>query len=666
MFKKITSKLNFSRKYAFPIFILIALGILTIVKISGSSIGPYYDYYFNGESSSNLIAGDLRGVRTDEWLVTTQLTMAQEAAGFPVVNENIGQGKNMSLISDVPYIEWSAAFKPQNFSFLVMPLENAFAFKWWFLVATLLVSSYFLALRFLPKKYLIASLIAVIFSFSPFIFWWYQSITIMPIVWIIVALVFAIRILDNRSLAVFQRFSAAKLLTQLTLAAGLTYSVVAFGLVLYPAFQIPLAIVVLLFLVGYFLSLRQNTEKPHRKSLYKSLIPIVAAGFAAIAIVGAFVFTRVDAIQDITGTVYPGARSIDSGEVAAKHIIALLAFDQYRLLDDSIQTSALDAVQSNQSEMSSFLVLSFLYIIPLSLFGAWRWRKQKKIDWITVGILLGNAILFCHLLFPLFTPLSKIFFLQAVPPIRLLIGMGLLGTLSLIYLISVLRKYKKDLRPYIKPVTIAYTAVLIVFYLVGIIYLHHKFPEYIGDIRIAILIATLYIVGVVGTMLSKPIFGLSILATMTVLFTATIQPMYVGLGPIYKNDVVNTIQKVSDDTSVWGVSGDMLLENMPTISDRKNVSGTQFSPDNEYWNQIQNNDTDIIYNRYAHVLLNDDQEDQLHLVQADYFTAKISCTNLVGKTVTHILSNKPIKSTCYELIKTLDLPTRSIYFYKMH
>jgi hypothetical protein len=668
MFKYIYSKINWSSKYTFPVIVFLVLIFLTIFKISGSSVGPFYDTYFNGKDSSSLLAGQPRGVRTDEWLVTTQLTIAQKSAGFPVVNNNIGQGKDMSLISDVPYIEWSAFFKPQNFSFLVIPLENAFAFKWWFLLATLLISTYFLALRFMPNRKLYAVLISTVFSFSPFIFWWYQSITIMPIVWIIVVILFTMRILDNRRLSIFNKLNTKKsnLLSNILLVAGLSYSAVAFGLVLYPAFQIPLTIVAIFFLIGYWLNLEQNKNKRNNKLTLRALMPVIVAGLIALSVIASFMLTRIDAIRDISNTVYPGSRNVESGDIAAKHILSLVSFDQYRLLDDNVQNSFQGVVKSNQSEMSSFNVLSFLFVIPLLLLGIWKWIKFRKIDWIIVGLLLGNAVIYSHLLIPIFTPVSKIFFLQAVPAIRLVIGMGLLGVLSLIYIVHTVQNYKTALKPFYKPFGIIYTLSLVILYAAGVIYIQKKFPGLIGDLRIIALLGIFYISSIVCTILPRPLIGLAALSIMSVFFTATIQPIYTGLGPISDNHVVNTIQQLSNEDSTWGVNDDILLENLPTIANRKNITGTQFSPDNEYWDSIQDDDTDQIYNRYAHILLSDTQQEQLHLVQADYFTAKISCTNLIGKTVTHILSNKPLKYPCYNLVNQINFPARTIYFYELH
>ncbi len=89
-------------KYAYPTLLAIPLIILVILGISGSSIG-IYNGYFNGTTTKDqsLIVGAPRSIRSDEWIVTTQLTIAQSKNNFERINKNIGDGTDMSVIGDV-------------------------------------------------------------------------------------------------------------------------------------------------------------------------------------------------------------------------------------------------------------------------------------------------------------------------------------------------------------------------------------------------------------------------------------------------------------------------------------------------------------------------------------------------------------------------------------
>jgi hypothetical protein len=649
---------KFSPKYIFPLLLILVLLILTVLRISGSSIGPFYDFYLDGKPSSSLLRNHHRGVRTDEWLVTTQLTIAQKQAGYPRVNPNIGEGKDMSLISDVPYKEWSTAFKSQNWSFFVMPFENAFAFKWWFLLVSLMLSIYFVALRFLRARYVVAALVAIIGSATPFIFWWYQAITIMPIVWIFVTLLLVLRLLDRRSFGFVQSHRHGLLITNSLLAAGIAYGEVAFALILYPAFQVPLAIVVGLFAAGYITN-RTLIDKQGRVVLqaakYVGLATLVAFG-----IVGIFLATRLEPVHAIRHTVYPGARDIISGDIGPKQLINFIGLDQYKLLDDNVQTS----IPSNQSEVSSFLVLSIIFVIPFLWYLFKRWRSKLPTDWIAIGILAANAVLLGHMFLHLFTPLSKLLLLNTVPQVRLYIAFGCLGTLSLIYLLHIFGTQVRSRPVFPRFLLPAYAGLVVICTLGVILYLRQTYPTYFTvdtSLWIALLVYGLGL-GILFT--RRYVYGLLVLALFSLFMVRSVQPLYLGLGDAYSGKLVSAIRQTSGKDASWGVEGDYVLENMPMLAGQRDITGIQFYPDNHFWHQANPKASDFTYNRYAHVMLAENLTQPLHLVQADYFQANVRCGNFVTDHLTNILTTREVTVPCFSLEKTLRFDTRTIYIYK--
>src|SRR3990167_10013222 len=124
----------FGSIWLFPITLTLLLMVLTVFKISGSSLGVYHTLFY-GEISkdNNLLINKPQSIRSDEWLVNTQMTLAQKNNDFARINKNIGNGQDLSILVDAPYKEWSVIFKPQNLAFFFIPFDNAFAFKWWFM-----------------------------------------------------------------------------------------------------------------------------------------------------------------------------------------------------------------------------------------------------------------------------------------------------------------------------------------------------------------------------------------------------------------------------------------------------------------------------------------------------------------------------------------------------
>ena len=81
----------------------ILLASLTIFKISGTSIGIYHNYFYGKSPDSALLANKPRQIRSDEWLVNTQMIRAQSMSNYNETNKDIGNGQDMSLILDVTY-----------------------------------------------------------------------------------------------------------------------------------------------------------------------------------------------------------------------------------------------------------------------------------------------------------------------------------------------------------------------------------------------------------------------------------------------------------------------------------------------------------------------------------------------------------------------------------
>lgn len=120
--------------WLFPLLLAIPLIALTLLKVHGSSIGIYHRLLHGSEAHDpNLLYGKPQPIRSDEWLGSTQFTIRQEKIGFPAYDDGLGSGRDVTKHPDNPTKDWVTLFRPHNWSFFVMPLENAFAFRWWFI-----------------------------------------------------------------------------------------------------------------------------------------------------------------------------------------------------------------------------------------------------------------------------------------------------------------------------------------------------------------------------------------------------------------------------------------------------------------------------------------------------------------------------------------------------
>jgi len=295
--------------WLFPLILTLLLILMAGLKISGSSIGIYHGFFYGeGAKDENLLLNHPQGIRSDEWLVNTQMTLAQANNNFAEVNKNIGDGEDMSMIVDVPYKDWSVIFRPQDLAFFVMPFDNAFAFRWWFMAYLLVMSCYFFVLALLPKKRLVASVLAVGLLLNPFLQWWYLYGTLSVIYYSLFGAVILMKIVEQKALK-----------PALWWAALLAYVTTCFILILYPPFQIACAIVIAGFAVGYLIEKLGGVSR--RIIIQKLLIVLGAIGVAGvIAIV--FFAARLSIVNTVQNSAYPGHRLQQSGGFDFPHLFS--------------------------------------------------------------------------------------------------------------------------------------------------------------------------------------------------------------------------------------------------------------------------------------------------------------------------------------------------------
>lgn len=644
-------------RYIYPTLLFCALLIFTLLKISGTSIGSYNDIFYGDESKdSSLIQGEPRQIRSDEWLVITQTIIAQKEAGFPRVNHNFNNGQDMSLISDAPYLEWSAIFKPQNFSFFLMPLENAFAFKWCFLFLLLALAAYYLSLKLVPGKVAFAVAVSLIAACSPFIFWWYQSTTILTFAYGLFILLLGINLIDKSPLSLFRKKLSVRTAT-LVRTAALSYVLIAFALLLYPPFQIPIALVTGFFLFGYLINASRGRGKS-KKYILSLIIPFLCAVAVTGTVCATFIATRADVVHTISNTAYPGKRSVPSGGYNINSL--LVTYLQPQIVNDNNQ----DDYYSNQSEVSNFLLLPLFFVIPLFYALAHIYIKKKQVDWIIVGLLTSTLLLLAHLFIPFASPLLKVFFLNLVPIERAIIGLGFVAIIIIIYLT---RLYSSDIKLTRKTTwgVIIYSLLFLGISIASGLYVRELYPELIVSRKILILYALIVYSSMLLILINKGRIGAIVIALFSIYSVYQIHPLYQGLGPIYHSNVSAAIKEISKPDDVWGVAEDMRFENLPQISNRKAVTGVAFYPDLKFWGKHSESNDQSIYNRYAHIVLDKKTTQPILLVQKDVFVVSTSCNRSLVDQLDFILSTSVIEDSCLKLEKKISYPEETFFIYRV-
>jgi hypothetical protein len=647
-----------SSVWLFPLILFILLLLLTAFKISGSSVGVYRQVlYGNSSHDPDLVYGKPRAIRSDEWLSTTQLIVSQSKNHFPRFNQDMGSGRDVSLLSEVPSKDWSTLFRPQNWSFFIMPLEYAFAFKWWLIMFVLIVSCYFFTLRVLKGSRLFAALLAISLGISPFELWWYQSSSFLGIAYGFMMIILVMRITNGEMLP----FIKNRYLSYSLQALALTYVIACFGLLLYPPFQIPVAIVVAFFVAGYLLN-KRFTEHVRPQVLIKRVSLLLCSTVIAAFIGIAFIATHKPEIHALNSSIYPGHRLTNSGGLNFLNI-----FDGFVMPAEQSDFRG-SHFFTNQSEASNFILLVPFLIIPAIALMAREWQLKKRVDWVFFAIHLCAILFFIRVFVHFGSSPFKLLLLNRVPHSRLLIGLGFLGILQLVYLMKKISESKLPRRTLILAAA-SYGAVsLIILLLIGG-YIGQHYPLFLHNLTLVFIFATIFALIIAGVLSGMRLVAVGLLLIFTFMCSFRIMPLYRSLGIITDSKLANNISAISKPADSWAAVGDdmRLFENIALVADRKSMSGVQIYPDLNFWRQAGPG-YESVYNREGHAFFIDNQNLAAPLVLSparNAFYVKFECSNFIKKNIGFVLAAHKLNESCTQLIKTTKYPAMTFYLYEV-
>jgi len=644
--------------WLFPAVLAVILIFLTAFKISGSSIGIYHSYFYGKSSDPALLLNKPRAIRSDEWLSNTQMDLAQKNAGYPKVNHNIGNGQDMSLILDVPYKDWSMIFKPHSLVFFLLPFDYAFAFKWWIIGYLLIISVYFFVLFFLPKRRLLASVLALSVFFSPFIQWWYQYITLGPIYYSLFLLLAFMYLVRSKS----KKQSA-------WLGLLITYLLVCFALVQYPPFQISCALVSLLFVAGYLIDQRALIRK---ETLYKAGVLLAACVATGIIILG-FLGTRHAAFEATKNTAYPGRRNVASGRYDPVHLFSSQLALPLQLTRKAEVYFFPPGGIANQSESSDFIETIEFLVVPSTLLLMAGYKYKRKVDWPLLSTVLLFVLLMVRLFDTHFSGFFKLILLNKVPQNRLVIGLGLLGIINLVLLIRNLAKNKDFSFPV--AFVLPYSLLCLLFEIHMGTQVQKFAPAFISTHWLWLLSIPIPVM-VYALLRKRFVLASSILLVFSIASAGAVHPLYRGTGVLTNTALSKDIRSLSrTDHKRWVTEG-IMLENFASANGARSLSGVYPYPQLSLWQPLDPLKTQQdTYNRYAHIDFKVDRDPNkdigasLELRGGDNIVVNTEACNsfLKKEDVGFILTDSALdtSNSCATLVDTVKYPSNSFFIYRL-
>lgn len=621
------------------------LVVLVVFRISGTSMGLFYAQFFNG-SDPNLIAGTPRAIRSDEWLVVAPLTVAQVQQGLPRMSDVLPGGLDTSILWDLPYREWSVLLRPHQWGFFFLPIDNAFAFRWWFpfLAMTAIVYTF---LCLLWRRPLASFAVAGAFAVSPFFQWWFGAGSFWPPACAVAAC--AATVIMLRSDRAWLRW---------VLGAVVAYLVAVAVVALYPPYLIPCLYPALGFCIGWFFTSSAAT-RPWRDRL-RQLVPLGVGAVAVAVVLMLFLTTRSESVHAILTTAYPGQRLWPTGMSANFPWTAMYA----GVFGMGLRSADLTGFAPNASEGSSFIFFG-LYLMPSAIWLVWsRWRRGRGVDWALVAVAGGLALLVAFVYVPGWDTLAHLLLLDRTATPRIVIGIGLSSVLLLGIIVSRLRDVDSRI-----PLWTTLAAV-------GAVLLNHaalwSYLTHNARATLAASAGSLVLVGALTVAIGlfsrgwMTVPGI-LVAVVALVVGGRVNPIYRGVLDLRSTAIGQDIMSVNNSSpgtwvAVSGLGSTAVLRETGVIA----YSGVQGWPAMEMWKAIDpNNSEKNLWNRYAHINWTlDPAAPEIALAQADVVQLRFdACGHLAQVNIDYVLSDRPVRQRCLNFVTSAPQNANIYYIY---
>lgn len=615
---------------AFPVLVAAALVVLVATGLSGTSSGVMRSAFYPGPDPA-LLAFEPQPIRSDEWNVQTVFTISQVQEDYARFNESIPGGVDMSVLWEVPYAEWSTAFRPHNAGFFVLPLDNAFALKWWLPGAALLVAGYMFVVTLWPRRPVAAALLSVAFLASPFFQWWYLPQTLWPPAWALFVMTATVWV---------QALARARY--RWLWAAAVAYLTVTAALGVYVPFLVPSAYVMLCFIAGWVLRGDAGMSLPRR---LQRLVPVVAGGAAGGVVLVVYLLTRLETVRGFLGTVYPGQRRSAPGS---------------SLVDDGWETTFLGlfslglqgghsyGVEINSPEAASFLFVG-AFVALAAIWLVVRSARRGAVDAPLVTGLALAVVFVAFLYVPGWDGLAHVMFLDRVPWSRLLMGLGLL---SLVVIVLVVRSLTQQSARAPWWLALAAAGASLAMH-VAFWWRLGMHPEFVAAAGPWPVFAVAFAVAVVAFVRRSPTLGAAVYAVLALVLAGWVNPVYRGVFDVRQTDVARAVLAQEEtEPGTWVGVGEGYVGAILTETGVGGFNLLQGAPDQDTWDRLDpTGEFETVWNRLANVYWNvEPGVPRMYSPIGDRIEVRLdSCAPYEQTYVQHVLSDRVIDQPCVEL-----------------
>jgi hypothetical protein len=572
-----------------------------LLKLSGSSIGCWQKVLREPGPIRGLLLSTPKKIRSDEWVVCTPsiLSQARQAPPFPIENSSLGYGRTPLLMS-IPVAHYTTLFRPQLWGYFLLDIERGFSFHWCAKVFGLLLASIWLLRQLGIRSRGIIAFGATWIFFSSFMQWWFSSPPMLP------EMVASWAMCIGCVIAFWQGANR----WQLTLAAlGFVFFGINFILCLYPPFQIPLLLLGLALLAGFWIEGRKSDRTIHTR---RGLLLLAASGLFIVLVLVPFWVETWSTLQVVAQTEYPGRRHSSGGGYAVWQLFAgPIGFFES---EDKVPPGF-----RNICEASNFYLFW-----PLALLGVAAGRVRHRISMSPLVLMLTLFLvvlsLYCVVRLPDWVLYATL--LVRVHEARALLGIGLANILLVCLFFD---RYHGSIFGTWWAVCGALGAAIGLASLFYALYVGNAgFFADRGHIALLICANAVFVTMFFWDGARRwlpPVFALVLICS-----NGLINPVMRGLGPLTESAAFQEIDKIraADPKAKWIAWGDYVTGQVVKATGAPVFNGTKIVPDLPFLQQLDPKSAyEAVYNRYAWVICAAQvfpEEVSFSLLQDDFYT----------------------------------------------
>lgn len=621
------------------VFLLVAAGVF--LEISGSSMSRWSGILGTAGVDNGVLFRTANPYRSDEFAVNTIFAIAQEknpGQKFPYFSDIVrGTRTDMYIVYGQPVKDIGIIFRPFQWGYLLFGVEKGLAFFWCGRIVFLFMASFEFG-RMVLKNTKLALAYAILMVMAPVVQWWFAINGLVEML-----------IFGQLCAMMLNDFMNARTIRKKLIDSFVFFwSGAVFLLVFYPAWQVALGYV---FLVVFLWIIMEN-RKNRTWSLKQDLPIIVGTGMIVACCLISLLIRSWDTIEATMNTVYPGQR-ISTDKLEIQELFGSL-YNIYLALTDS----------------QLLHEWGFIDFFPIGIIvSVLACIKNRKKDRLLIMLLILEALLICIYTLPVPQFIMKITLLSMSTPNRALIAIQFLNLLLLLRGCTLLRLRGKIPGVFLGACVCALCVVFV------FVKNKEEIPlSVMMVVGIVFLFVTMFLLIWMAQKSEKVKRWMCTLTLAIGLIAGgLVNPIQKGLPFLEESELLSAIEEVvaNDAEGKWIVEGMKYPDtNLPLMAGASTINSTNVYPDLERWRKLDpNGEYEEYYNRYAHILINLQEEGtEFSLVAPDSFQVTLDQEGLRMLEVRYILSPNELESfsdseTMIEKIETIE--SSGLFVYKV-